>query len=86
MLQTFKAILRGNSVEWTDETPELGDLPITVHITIVEENLSSDTASRGQKMAEILEKLAASHAFAGVDPIAWQREVRQERHIPGRES
>lgn len=27
MLQTFKAILRGNSVEWTDETPELGDLP-----------------------------------------------------------
>ena len=44
--QTFKAILRGNSVEWTDETPELGDLPITVHITIVEENLSSDTRSR----------------------------------------
>ncbi|MBD2773794.1 hypothetical protein ICL16_17380 [Iningainema sp. BLCCT55] len=86
MLQTFKAILRGNCLEWTEETPDLGDQPIMVHITIVQDNLSEDTASRGQKMAEILEKLAANNAFAGVDPIAWQRDVRSRRHLPGRDS
>ena len=39
---------------------------------------------RGQRMAEILEKLARSQAFAGIDPVAWQRDVRQDRELPGR--
>jgi hypothetical protein len=85
MLQTFKAVLTGNSIEWIDEAPELGDQSIAVHITVLEENTGIDSATRGQRMAEVLEKLAANRTFSDTDPIAWQREVRQDRAIPGRD-
>lgn len=43
-------------------------------------------ADRGVEMAEILERLAAHYPFAEIeDPVAWQREVRQDRPLPGRE-
>jgi hypothetical protein len=35
-------------------------------------------------MAAVLEKLALAQAFAGIDPVAWQRDVRQDRELPGR--
>ncbi|MBD1842887.1 hypothetical protein H6F89_05575 [Cyanobacteria bacterium FACHB-63] len=85
MLKTFKAVLKGNSIEWVDEAPQLGDQPVTVHITVLEENLGSDPATRGQKMAEVLEKLASNRAFSDVDPAVWQHEVRQDRSILGRD-
>ena len=85
MLQTFKAILKGNVIEWIDEAPQLGDHSIAVHITVLEEDLGSDAASRGQRMAEVLEKLAANRAFSEVDPVTWQREVRCDRSILGRD-
>jgi antitoxin (DNA-binding transcriptional repressor) of toxin-antitoxin stability system len=38
------------------------------------------------EMAEILERLAAHHSFGEIeDPVAWQREVRQDRPLPDRE-
>jgi antitoxin (DNA-binding transcriptional repressor) of toxin-antitoxin stability system len=41
---------------------------------------------RGVEMAEILDRLAAHHPFAEIDdPVAWQREVRQDRSLPDRE-
>lgn len=85
MLKTFKAVLKGNVIEWIDEAPQLGDQSIAVHITVLEEDLGSDVASRGQRMAEVLEKLAANRAFSEVDPMVWQREVRYDRSIPGRD-
>lgn len=85
MLQTFKAVLKGNSIEWIDEAPQLGDQSIAVHITVLEENLGSDSATRGQRMAEVLEKLAANRAFSKVDPVVWQREVRHDRSMLGRD-
>ena len=85
MLQTFRAVLKGNLIEWIDEVPQLGDQSIAVHITVLEENLGSDSATRGQRMAEVLEKLAANRAFSNVDPIVWQREVRHDRSILSRD-
>lgn len=35
-------------------------------------------------MAEVLEKLAAVNALAGVDLAAWQQEIRQDRQLPDR--
>ncbi len=78
MLQTFKAVLTGNRLEWLDETPEMSDRPLEVHVTILESHPGRETVSRGQKMAEALEKLAALNTFAGVDPVAWQRDIRQD--------
>lgn len=84
MLRTFKAVLKGNRLEWADEAPEQGDRPINVHVTVLEEEASSCLESRGKKMAEVLEKLAAVNALAGVDPAAWQQEIRQDRQLPDR--
>ena len=85
MLQTFRAVLKGNSIEWLDEAPQLGNQSIAVHITVLEESADLDSATRGQKMAEVLEKLAANRAFSDFDPVAWQREVRHDRSMPGRD-
>ncbi len=38
-------------------------------------------------MASILRKLALSNTFAEItDPLAWQREMREDRALPGREA
>jgi hypothetical protein len=36
-------------------------------------------------MAAALEKLAQINAFHGVDPVNWQREMRQDKPLPGRD-
>jgi len=85
MLRTFKAVLKQNNLEWIDRSPEIGDRSINVEVTILEEYSSLDSESRGQKMAQVLEKLAAGNAFCQVsDPVEWQREVRQDRSLPDR--
>ncbi len=88
MLPTYKAILRGNQLEWSGEAPERSEeQPVDVYVTILQEtNASSSVAARGQRMAEALEKLASINALSEVtDPSAWQREERQDRRLPGRD-
>ena len=41
---------------------------------------------RRQKLGECLEQLAQYNPFADIeDPVAWQREIRKDRALPGRE-
>lgn len=82
MLRTFKAVLTGNRLEWLDETPETSDRPLEVRVTILESDAGREKVSSGRKMASALEKLAALNTFAGVDPVAWQRDIRQDRSLP----
>lgn len=42
------------------------------------------TKGRGQRMAAALKKLAQAQAFAEIDPVVWQEDVRQDRELPGR--
>ena len=89
MLQTYKAILRGNHLEWSGETPEQlgGDHALEVHVTILKETATPETRSQGRKMAEALERLAAIAALAEItDPSEWQREQREERSLPDRDA
>lgn len=83
MLKTFKAWLKGSSLEWIDEIPDFGNQLIQVHVTLLE-NKPDLEAARGQKMAEILEKLSACQTLTDLDPVDWQRETRQDRSLPGR--
>jgi len=81
MLRTYKAVLRGNRVEWID-TPPAPTRPTPVHITLLDE---SAEPARGQEMARVLEALAQGGGLSGIpDPVSWQREQRQERTLPGR--
>lgn len=86
MLQTFRATLRGDSLEWAEEAQRLlrDDRPVQVLVTILEESVQNTKSGRGRRMAEALEKLAQAKAFAGIDPMAWQQDVRQDRELPGR--
>jgi hypothetical protein len=86
MVRTYKALLRGNSLEWIGEAPERSeDYPITVEVTVLEESHPAEARSRGDEMAAILEKLAESDAVSDItDPVAWQRALRQDRPLPGR--
>ncbi|QLE55500.1 hypothetical protein [Nostoc sp. TCL26-01] len=83
MLKTFKAWLKGNNLEWIDDIPEVEDKLIQVHVTFLENELASQKKSRGQKMAQILENLAVSEPLTNIEPIAWQKETRQDRSLPG---
>jgi hypothetical protein len=86
VLKTFKAILKNNSLQWLDETPEINsENPINVYITLLEENIIDDNQSNGKKMAEALKKIANNHTFADVDPKKWQQQTRCDRTLPHRD-
>lgn len=87
MLQTYRALLKGNQLEWLGDMPQelQGEEAVTVQVIILDEPAAS-RAARGRKMAEALRALAAINAFADIDdPVAWQREMREDRALPGRD-
>lgn len=48
--------------------------------------LKAETKNNGSVLAEMLDNAVKNDLFAGIDdPSAWQREVRQDRPISGRE-
>lgn len=88
MLQTYKATLRGNILEWSEDVPKQSeDIAIEVYVTVLSNGqTSSDKLTQGKRMAEALEKLASSNSLVEIiDPVAWQREQREERTLPDRE-
>lgn len=86
MIHIYSAILHGDRLEWTDAppTPEVRGRSVRVKIEVEDE---VERAERGRRMADALRKLAAGDgALAEIeDPVAWEREIRQERPLPGRE-
>lgn len=87
MLPTYKAVLKGNQLQWLGEIPEAleAEQEVIVEVTILDEPAAA-RAERGQKMAEALRELAAINAFSYIDdPVAWQREMRADRPLPGRD-
>ncbi len=90
MQTTYRAVLKGDRLEWRGEIPpEIARkraVPVDVTILREERFSSSRAANAGERMAAALEKLAASQAVASIeDPVAWQREVRRDRSLPGRD-
>jgi hypothetical protein len=86
-MHTYKALLHGDRLEWLEEAPELQtDAPLRVHVTVLEQESPSEAPARGHAMAALLEKLAERRTFSAItDPVRWQRELRQERVLPGRD-
>ena len=91
MLATYKATLKGNCLEWSEAAPAgIKEKVIAVHVTILDET-SAETVEnpQGHQMAAALERIAALAEQGGVagitDPAAWQREIRQDRDLPGSE-
>ena len=86
MQRIYEAILKGNHLEWAREVPKQSDRPIRVYVTLQEDRSSLSAEFRRERIVEILEKIAASNVFADIsDPVEWQRELRQDRPLPGRD-
>ncbi len=90
MLNTYKAVLRGSRLEWRDNSPpEVStEQGIPVEVTVLRDQRwsASRASDAGKRMASALEKLAVSGGVAEIeDPVAWQREMRQDRRLPGRD-
>lgn len=86
MGDSYRALLKGDRLEWTDsEPPDLvSEQP--VEVTILDAGGQPDAKTQGERMAQALARLAESDALAHIeDPVEWQREIRQDRPLPGRE-
>jgi hypothetical protein len=90
VMPTYKATLRGNRLEWRGDVR--GHIPsdraVMVYVTLVDE-LPGETdgiaGKQGADMAAALTRLAEIDAMADIsDAAAWEREVRQDRELPGR--
>jgi hypothetical protein len=83
--QTYRAMLRGDQVDWIDPPPQhLGETE--VQITLLPSESEDERRARGLRAAAALERLAKAGAFDQIeDPVAWQREIRQDRPLPGRD-
>ncbi len=67
MLETYKATLHGNKIEWKGETPKVSSNSTTdVFVTILDSE-SSSSKKNGKKMAEVLAELADLGGINSVD-------------------
>ena len=85
MTRIYEAILQGDQFDWGEVRPPEVESNQRVKVTIVVHEPDS-LYSHGPAMAETFNRLAAMDAFSYIDdPVAWQREIRQDRPLPGRE-
>ena len=85
--QTYRAILRGNQVEWIDgPPPPQGPAEVSITLVAAEPETLEARRARGQRAADALARLAAAGGIKSIpDPSAWQREIRRDRPLPGRD-
>ena len=91
---TYKAIVlhdpveHHDYVEWISGKPRMNE-PLEAQITIWQEPPKGDKRvdkKRGEKLARAFEKLSELGAFSEIeDPVEWQREIRKDRPLPGRD-
>jgi hypothetical protein len=85
-METYRAILKGNRLQWVESEPTHLDVEQPVEVRILDTPGDVDAATQGQRMAKALERLAATDALSHIqDPSEWQREIRKDRPLPGRE-
>ena len=85
MLETYEATLQGDHIEWGDVRPSQAEANQKVRVTILV-HAEKPQVPNGPAVAASFNRLAAMNAFSYIDdPVAWQREQREDRPLPGRE-
>ncbi len=91
MPETYSAILKGDRLEWVGAAPgsDILDQGVAVEVTIARDSVTTltvDVDERRRTIIGALERIAAGGTFAEIDdPVEWQREIRQDRPLPGRD-
>lgn len=89
MLTTLKATVEGDKLCWQESPDGLlpANQPVPVLVTILNGKSEVSAAEHGHRRVAVLHKLAALNALSKIpDPAKWQREAREDRELPGRES
>ena len=91
---TYKAIIRhdpvehNDLVEWISGKPRT-NVPIEAEITLWQEPPTGDLRpidkDRSAKAVAALREIAKRGGTGIKDPVAWQREIRKDRPLPGRD-
>lgn len=88
MLRSYEAIYDHGRVEWIGAGPRLDHGRVLVVVEEAPDVLEGGTTN-GDRLADFLEGLDATRRKSLTekfgDPVAWQREERQDRQLPGRE-
>ena len=86
MPATYDAVLRDNQIEWSENSPEVAPgEALRVQVTVVGEGQALNEDERQAEIIKTLGELAAQGGIMGIpDPAAWQREIREDRDLPGR--
>jgi hypothetical protein len=85
MADKYRATIHGNTIEWDGEPPaELnGEDEVSVEVTVL---APQKRKPNGKRMAEALRRIAERGGIPSIpDPVKWQREIRKDRKLPGRE-
>ncbi len=85
IVQTYRAILEDLPNCVVRSPPTLPDRT-EILVTIVAHLPESPVVSRGAAMSANLAALADLNTFRDINPVEWQREVRQDAPLLGRES
>jgi hypothetical protein len=87
MLQTFEAIYEHGQFRWLDTPPNLLEARLLVTVLPASAAKPADAAGTpGNALADALHAAVRLNPFRDVaDPAAWQREMRQDRPLAGRE-
>ncbi len=84
MLQTYNALLNNDCLQWLDQIPrQWRQRPIKVQVTMLDD-LPKPEISANNKAVEILQKIADNGGPGIDDPVAWEREMRQDNPLLGR--
>lgn len=83
MLKTYHVMLQPNgAIDWGAEGPPTIPVATAVELTLP----SAEVSKPRMTMREAFQKLASLGTFASIaDPVEWQREIRKDRRLPGRE-
>ena len=86
MKRAYKAILRGDRVEWLNGAPDEQG-PLLVEITVTKELDPDEEADIVETGFPTTFKSSRTWGRSTEieDPVAWQREIRKDRPLPGRE-
>jgi len=83
--RTYDAVLTGDHLEWKGNSPK-APKPVEVKVEVPDADDELCAEERRRLREEALRELAALGAFRDIDdPVAWQREIREDRPLPGRD-
>lgn len=75
----YPAILHGDRLDWLADAPPEGD---GARVEVVVTN-ALPVGITGREALALLDRLGPTGAFADIaDPVAWEREQREERPLP----